>query len=230
MTEGNGDDNNIIDDLIPADVTAGYEYGHDDYPDWLDDAFAQFRAENGNDEGEENEEEGNNEGYAADEEEETQDSHIEDGPEPAPAPADSAIPHRNPSNLSTIRTMCSTYCHRLDLSPSPISIAIPLSRHLATNIHSAPMFHFCGPSAIAAVAVFVASHLLGAPRTLFRVEMMTGVEGRDVLSLYRIFLFAVIEGGLVDEVVVGMVGGREGGRGRGGWDEVVGRLPDASVL
>lgn len=207
VTEGN-------DDLNPADVT-GYEYGHT-YPEWLDiDAFSQFQIGNGNEE--EQHEENAAEEVDEEGELEMQDERIEEHEIAA-----DDIRHHNLADLDTIKTMCETYCHRLDLASSS-SRVISLSQHLAQNIHVACMFHFCGPSSMAAVSVFVASHLLGVPRTLFRVSMMSGVDGCDILPLYRLFLFSLIEADLIDDEILAMVG-------RGDFNTVLGYLPDVSVL
>lgn len=226
MPEGSDDDD---DDINPADI-AGYEYGHN-FPEWLDtdafshfqndsegldaDAFPPFQTENGNEE-EEIEE------HAAEEaeevrESETQDEHIEQ-----PEIASDDIRHHNPAELEGIETMCETYCHRLDLASGSTRV-ISLSQHLARRIHVACMFYFCSPSSMAAVSVFVASHLLGVPRTLFRVSMMSGVDGCDILPLYRLFLFSLIEADLIDDEILAMVG-------RGDFNTVLGYLPDTSVL
>lgn len=211
--DGNDDDDDD-DDINPADV-AGYEYEYND-SEWLDiDAFSHFQTGNGN---EEEEEEGNDENAVEEVDEEgEQDERIEEH-EIAP----DEIRHYNPTDLETIKTMCETYCHRLDLA-SRSSRVITVSQHLAGNIHVACMFHFCGPSPMAAVAVFVASHLLGVPTTLLRVSMMSGVDGCDILSLYRLFFFSLIEADLIDDEILAMVG-------RGDFNTVLGYLPDASVL
>ena len=111
----------------------------------------------------------------------------------------------NVDGLDTIKTMCETYCHRLNLS-SPISRAATMSQLFAQKIDLPCRREGASPSSIAAVSVFVTSHLLGAPRSLDSVSEMCSVNARSISELYVYVAVCWISQGLIDEEMLDLVG------------------------
>ncbi|CAF9935011.1 hypothetical protein IMSHALPRED_010072 [Imshaugia aleurites] len=125
----------------------------------------------------------------------------------------------DPIDFATVQTMCSTYCYRLNLNSQPQ--AIEISQHLAATIYRICVAaeEYSLPS-IAAVAVYMASHLTGAPKTSHWVSMMSGVHDGVISRLYRFVDQAQDPAWLIDEEVLAMVN-------RGPLETVFGFLPGA---
>lgn len=119
-----------------------------------------------------------------------------------------------------VKAMCETYCHRLNLTSSPI--AIPLSQHLAAKMYLVCRYEHASKSASAAVSVFVASHLIGAPRTPHWVSMMCGIDAGVITGLYWFIRRALARVDLVDEDMLTLID-------RGDLETVLGFLPEVSV-
>ena len=85
----------------------------------------------------------------------------------------------------TIRTMCETYCSRLDLAHVPS--VIDVSERLAWNIYIFRPFDYRSMSTLSAFAVSAASFMLRTPRILSRITMVTGEDQHEILRLCRSF-------------------------------------------
>lgn len=110
------------------------------------------------------------------------------------------------TELETTKTMCETYCYRLSLDAHPRAIAI--SQRIADKTYTWCRLAGHTPSSTAAVAIYVASHLIGVPKTARTVHMMTGVDADEVSGTdYPEW----IREALLDEEMLVMIG--RGGRG-----------------
>ena len=120
------------------------------------------------------------------------------------------------TEIAIMKDMCSTYCHRLDLASRPTVIFV--SQHLAKKMYMYCKSFYYGLSNMAAFSVFVASHLLGVPRSQHWVCAMAGAEDDDVSYLYRLFRFSLIGADLIDEEILAVID-------RGDLETVVRYLP-----
>lgn len=107
-------------------------------------------------------------------------------------------------DLETTKIMCTTYCYRLDLTFHPHAIAI--AHRFADEMRCWCRYVGHSPSAAAALAVRVASHLIRAPKSAETVHAMTGVDAEVIAGMD---CPAWVRVGLMDEEIVGMMG-REG--------------------
>ena len=118
----------------------------------------------------------------------------------------------------TLKLMCETYSYRLNLNLTPNSRAIETSQRIAERTSAAyrPFDH--GLQSCAAVAVYVASHLAGAPKTPHTVSMMSGV-GSGIISAFYLSIFTErVRTGLLDEDMLAMIN-------RGDRETVLGFMP-----
>ena len=86
-------------------------------------------------------------------------------------------------DLTNVNTMCETYCCRLNLTSS--FRVIDVSQRLAAKIYMPCTIAFYSPGCIAAVSVYIASHLAGTPKTVSWVSANSGVGADAISSLYR---------------------------------------------
>ena len=118
------------------------------------------------------------------------------------------IRHYDPDLVS----MCESFSYRLHLDAIPSAINI--------SIRIAERIHFCcrlvghSTASVAAVAVFVASHVVRAPKAVHWVSMMSGVEVDAIVNVYSWLHGARDRVGIVDEETLAMVRRRgDGGLG-----------------
>ena len=192
-----------------ADI-GGYEsYGYDDYPPWIDyiSLFSgnapmapQWRfhswdsgAENGN-------------------EEEVREEYWEEE-----EIAMSDVDHHSITDLQTVKAMCETYCYRLNLNSNPR--AIDISQHLAGKIYVACLLAAHAPSSIAAVSVYLTSHLVGAPKSRHLVSRMSGVAADVISRLYWSLHPVRVRAEFIDEEMLALID-------RGDVETVLGLLPE----
>ena len=114
----------------------------------------------------------------------------EDGPEGREMdedPAEESEPDtrdldRSVADLETIKTMCETYCYRLDLDANPRIIRI--TQRFSEKVYDACRLVAPSRACIAAVAVLSISRLVGALRPLSRVSDMCGVDSTEIYRLH----------------------------------------------
>ena len=128
---------------------------------------------------------------------------------------ESATRDRHHHYIVDLVSMCETYCYRLRLDSIPS--AIDISVRIAERIHFSCILVGHSTASVAAVAVFVAAHVVGAPKAVRWVSMMSGVEVDAISNIYSWLHGARDRVGLVDEETLAMV---DRGAGRG-----VGSLP-----
>ena len=95
------------------------------------------------------------------------------------------LDQHNTADLETVKNMCLTYCRRLNLTSTRVT---DVSERFAEKIFIACRTVGHTPPSIAAVSVFVASHLTGAAKTLHWVSMMSGVYADVISGLYFFYL------------------------------------------
>ena len=122
------------------------------------------------------------------------------------------------SDLWTVKIMCETYCYRLSLDSS--SSAIDISHRIAEKIHVGCLRVGHSAPSIAAVSVFVASHLMGTPKTPHWVSMMSGVDAEVISGMYSWIYSARVRVALIDAEMLAMID-------RGDGEIVFGFLPNA---
>ena len=109
-------------------------------------------------------------------------------------------------------SMCESFSYRLHLDAIPSAINI--------SIRIAERINFCcrlvghSTASVAAVAVFVASHVVRAPKAVHWVSMMSGVEVDAIVNVYSWLHEARDRVRIVDDETLAMVG-RARGRGVG---------------
>ncbi|KAF6238947.1 hypothetical protein HO173_002819 [Letharia columbiana] len=130
----------------------------------------------------------------------------------------SEVEYRPSTDLQTVKAMCETYSYRLNFTSSSKTIAV--SQRFAEKIHVACALAGHAPPSVAAVAVFVASHLAGAPKTAHWVSLMSGVDADAIAGLYWFVCPARVRAELVDEEMLAMID-------RGDRETVLGFLPGA---
>lgn len=118
------------------------------------------------------------------------------------------IRHYNPELVS----MCESYSYRLHLDTIPL--AINVSIRIAARIYFCCRLSGHSTTSIAAVAVFVASHVVRAPKIVHWVSVMSGVEVDTIVNVYSWLHGARDRVEIVDEETLAMVG-RMSGRGVG---------------
>ena len=127
---------------------------------------------------------------------------------------------RRSTVFEQLKASCETYCRRLDLEPSVAQV----TEHLARRIYVARLFESCSLRKLAALSVLVGSYLMDVPRSRSEVAMMTEVDGRELLRLYRLFWHAPRRPELFfDLEILGMIS-------RGGPQIVQGYLPEIRDL
>ena len=112
---------------------------------------------------------------AQDEEEETHEESVRDEQSP--------VRDTSHFDLTNVNIMCETYCCRLNLTSS--FRVIDVSQRLAAKIYMPCTIAFYSPACIAAVSVYIASHLAGTPKTVSWVSANSGVGADAISSLYR---------------------------------------------
>lgn len=121
-----------------------------------------------------------------------------------------------------LKAWCETYCQRLDLASSPRVARV--TECLAMRIYVFRLLEPCCLTNLAALSVLVGSHLMDMPRSRSEVAMMTEVDDRELLRLYRLFWHSPHRPEIFFDVhFLGMIG-------RGGPQIVQSYLPEVRDL
>lgn len=129
----------------------------------------------------------------------------------------SDVDHHSITDLQTVKAMCETYCYRFNLNSNPR--AIDISQHLAGKIYVACLLAAHAPSSIAAVSVYLTSHLVGAPKSRHLVSRMSGVAAGVISRLYWFIYPVRVRAELIDEEMLALID-------RGDVETVLGFLPE----
>ncbi|CAD6580019.1 MAG: transcription initiation factor IIB [Alectoria sarmentosa] len=129
----------------------------------------------------------------------------------------SDVDHHSITDLQTVKAMCETYCYRLNLNSNPR--AIDISQHLAGKIYVACLLAAHAPSSIAAVSVYLTSHLVGAPKSRHLVSRMSGVAAGVISRLYWSLYPVRVRAEFIDEEMLALID-------RGDVETVLGFLPE----
>lgn len=124
--------------------------------------------------------------------------------------------HHNAPGLQTVKDMCETYCRRITHS----SRVTDISQHFAEKIFIACLLAGHSLPSIAAVSVYVSTHLTGMPRTPHSVSMTSGVDADVIKHLYGFVCPARVRAELFDGEMLALIE-------RGDLETVLGFLPEA---
>ena len=128
---------------------------------------------------------------------------------------------RRSVDFESIKALCETYCRRLDLTSSPRVLAV--SEHFAKTVYDSCLFTYRTLSNLVAFTVLVVSHIMGVPRSLFRVSRVTEVDDRVIFGLYKFFSNLRDHRLFFDEEILGIID-------RGGFETVLTYLPEQRGL
>ena len=146
---------------------------------------------------------------------------------------DDAVMHEedvdeNASDLEIIRSMCETYCYRLNLTANSRAIEISqrIGQHIFERIDGATRYSHFPSLTIAAVSAFMTSHLTGMPKSMGWVAMNASVliihslRGLYWYIYHTRFHDFLDDHDFIDEEMLAMIG-------RGDRETVLGFLPEA---